>query len=51
MKTDLSAKFSQNLHCFKALEATHDTVLFEASHHNTFWGAGLGVLMTHTLRM
>ncbi len=31
----------QNVHCYKALEATRDTLLVEASPYNTLWGDNL----------
>ncbi len=32
MKSCLLAKFSQNVHCFKAQEATNDTVFVKSLH-------------------
>ncbi len=51
MKSGLSAKFSQNLHCFKALEATNDTVLVKTSPYDKFWGAGLSIKDTDLANM
>ena len=43
MKNGLIAKFRQNHHCFKVLEATNNSVLVEASLYDKLWGVGLGV--------
>ncbi len=43
MKRSLVAKLTQNVHCYKALEVTGDTLLMEASLCNKRWGAGLGI--------
>ncbi len=43
MKSGLLAKCSPNVHCFKAVEVTNDTVLVEASPYDKFGGAGLSV--------
>ncbi len=43
MKSGLLPKLSQNVHCFMALEATHDIVLVEASPYDKFGGAGLSI--------
>ncbi len=51
MKSSLLAKFLQNVHCFKALEATNDTILVEVSPYDTFWGAGLSVKDTDLANM
>ena len=41
VKPGLVAKFSQNTHCYKALEATNETILVEASQYDSLWGVGL----------
>ncbi len=51
MKSGLLAKLSQNVHCFKAQEATNDTVLVEASPYDKLWGAGLSVKDTDLANM
>ncbi len=51
MKSGLLAKLSQNVHCFMALEATHDIVLVEASPYDKFWGAGLSIKDTDLANM
>ncbi len=43
MKQGLTAKFTQNKICFKALEATETCTIVEASPFTNLWEAGISV--------